>query len=246
MIQDFHHILCGRHLFIGDGCDVMLDARLNLLHFQYAIEANDLELATDLLNRINAYFTNKAQPIQIICLPNQMYCTLIDPWIIANEMKLIECLKLVENTIKPHRSIDGFERIDDVVSMVQMFRERNFQCKDFRISHQIELLMESLWLMDRWQDCLHWCEIGLHESMRTWYQHKANNHHISEQFTAHIQFLTIYLQDLVQKNCLRKYFPSNDNIYITFSKLNLFEEKNQSNIFSSSRGEPKKHTHTQL
>lgn len=211
MIQDFHHILFGRHLFIVDGCDVMLDARLNLLHFQYAIEADDLELACDLLHQINAYFTNNAHPINILRLPNQMYCKFVDPLIIAKEMEVLKCLRLFKNTIKTQLSVD--------VSMLQMFRECNFQCTDFRISQQIELLMECFWLMDQWDDCLRWCEIGLHESMRTWLYKKAKKHHISQQLTAHIQFLTTYLEDLVQKNNSRMYFYPMMIIILLF-KLN--------------------------
>lgn len=190
-------------------CDVILEIRLNLLHFQYAIEINDLELANDILNQINIFFSNNNQSIEIIRMPNQMYCPIVNAWIIASEMTVMKCLQLLKNTVQPFRSIDSYENIDDIVSILLLFRQCNFQCKHFYHSHQIEMLLECLWLIDRWEDCFYWCEIGLNESMYIWTQKKANNQPISKDFIAHIQYLTIYLQHILQQNNLhRMYFFS--------------------------------------
>lgn len=188
-------------------CDVILEARFKLLHFQYALDMNEVELANDILNRIYTHFTNNDNnAIEIIHLPNQMYCPIVDSWIIANEMKVMTCLQLLKNTIEPFRSVDSYESIDDVVSVLLRLRECNFQCKHFQIYHQIELLMECLWMVDRWEDCLYWCEIGLSESKKNRAQMKTINQPISKQFIEHIQFLTIYLQHILQQNNLHRVY----------------------------------------
>lgn len=207
LIQSFHHILFTRNLFIVN-CDPIVEARLNLLHFQFAIDTNDMELGSDLLNQINACFTNNINPIEIILLPNQIYCTFVDPWIIANEMKLMECL-LQQTTIQRDYS-NGFERLDNVESVLLKHRQYNFESKQLSIFQQFEMLLEIFWLTDRFDVCLHWCEIGLNESMRIRREHKAKNLPISKEFACHVQFLTIYLQELLQRNhqgeCLHLFF----------------------------------------
>lgn len=178
----------------------MLEIRFNLLHFQFAIESEEFELAMDILNHIETLIlANEANHIKMIRFPNQMFCSIVDSWIIANEKELLECL-LLQKTVAQHLS-DG--QFDDVVSILLKYQKHNFESRQFGSVHQMEILLESLWQANRLEECLHWCELGLYNSMCAWLQCESKEQ-LSEQLPQHIHFLATYLNHLLDDNSLCK------------------------------------------
>lgn len=197
-IQHFHNLLCMKSLLIID-CDALLEIRFNLLHFQLAIELEEFELATDLLSHIETIFTNGANYIQIIRFPNQMYCSIVDLWIIANEKELLECLRLQKIVVQ----YISAAQYDDVAAILLKYQKHNFESSQFRSVHQMEILLESLWQANRFEECLQWCERGLYHSVCAWLQCESKDQ-LFEQFPRHIHFLTTYLNHLLDDNSLCK------------------------------------------
>lgn len=204
LIQRLHHISCKRTLFIDD-CDPMLDVRLQLLRLQFAIEVEDFEMANDLLNHINAHFsgpTTSTSPspspsIESVRLPNQMYCKLVDRSVIGNEMELLKCLQLMQQCRWQHQH-------DCFLEMLLAHRQCNFESKYLSRLEQYEMLVQWYWYAERFDECLHWCEIDLNESVHIWLAQtskpNATKPMISTEFLQHIRFSTAYLEHLVDEN----------------------------------------------
>lgn len=169
---------------------------------------DDFEMANDLLNHINKYF-NEATHSSIDCihLPNQWYCKFVDRQIIGNEMKLMKCLQQLQH--HHCRQWHHWQMHQSTLEMLLTHRQCNFESKYLNGFQQIEMLVEWYWLAERFDECLHWCEIGLNESIRIWLlQCKRNNDDddddgvngdgklavFKQQFLQHIRFLTVYLE----------------------------------------------------
>lgn len=200
LVQRLNHATCLQNLFIVE-CDPILYVRLQLLRLQMFIEMEDFELASDLLNHINTYSTDATHPIEIIHLPNQTYCKLINRLIISSEMKLVECLRLHQKWQKQYQQQQQQSQQKQLteqstLDMLLMYRQCNFESKYMSIFQQYEMLVEWYWHAERFDVCLHWCEIGLHKSM----QWKMNSDLISKPFLQHIRFLITYLEHLFDEN----------------------------------------------
>lgn len=190
-----------RTLFIGD-CEPILDVRLQLLRMQFSIETEDFDMAGDLLDHIQTYFTGAVPAIELIHLSNQMHCNLVDRSIVASEMELVKCLRLLQqhqwrwHQMQQQQPRSAFE-------MVLSHRQCNFDSKYLSVFQQFEMLVEWHWHAEQFANCLYWCEIGLHESIRCWlFEHIINGHELvaSTQFSEHIRFLIVYLEHLFDEN----------------------------------------------
>lgn len=202
-MQHLHHALCVRHLFIVD-CDPILDVRLQLLRLQMSVDMQDYDLANELLIQINAYFTDATGPIELVHLPNQMYCKLVDRWVIASEIKLVECLRLQQQLQQQQQQqpllLNTFEP-SSVLEMLLTHRQCHFESKYLSIFQQFEMLVECHWHAERFDECLYWCEFGLHESIRIWMlERQVCGKLISTQFLQHIRFLAAYLEHFYDEN----------------------------------------------
>lgn len=223
-------------------CDVMLEMRLNVLHFQLAIELHDYDLAMDLLDRIQMVFVNVSANVEILRLPNQFYCPFIDTWIVTNEKALLECLQqqkdirtMAEAAATACASSGQF---NDVLAILSKYQQRHFASVQLPAYVQMELLIEGFWMTERYEECLRWCEKGLHDSMSAWQTYMVKNQQpfsIPDHFPPHTRFLTTYLQHLLRDNCMGEYFSwshvSLIEIRLFFSTKNLFAHFFHSNIF---------------
>lgn len=200
-IRQFYSIAFQKNLLLID-CDAMLEMRLNVLHFQLAIELQDYDLASDLLNRIQVVFVNPPTNIEILHLPNQFYCPFIDPWIVANEKILLECLQQEKNLV-----FNATEQFDDVLTNLLKYQQRHFASVKLPAHLQLELLIEGNWMIDRMEECLRWCENGLHNAMTTWWQ-CVKNQQYPDHLPQHTRFLSTYLHHLLRDNSLCEYFST--------------------------------------
>ncbi|XP_055312081.1 uncharacterized protein LOC129574304 [Sitodiplosis mosellana] len=180
-------------------CDVMLEMRLNVLHFQLAIELHDYDLAMDLLDRIQVVFVNVSANIEILQLPNQFYCPFIDPWIVTNEKVLLECLQQQKDVV-PMAAYKSSGQFNDVLLILSKYQVRRFASVQLPAHIQIEVLVEGFWMTDRMEECLRWCEKGLHDSMSTWWKCTVKNQQYPDHLPQHTRFLTAYLQHLLRDN----------------------------------------------
>lgn len=208
LIQRLHHISCKRTLFIDD-CDPILDVRLQLLRLQLAIEMEDFVMVDDLFNYINTYFTGPttstsqtpSHPIESVHLPNQTYCKFLDRSVIGNEMELLKCLQLAQQCQwQLQCDCSCWQQQQCFLEMLLTHRQCNFESKHFGRLQQYEMLVEWYWCAERFDECLHWCEIDLNESIQRCKQASANQPIVSTEFLQHIRFLTDYLEHLVDGN----------------------------------------------
>lgn len=226
LIQRLHNISCKRTLFIDDCCcDAILDVRLQLLRLQLSIEMEDFEMANDLLNHINTYFTDATTAtatttspshriVECIRLPNQIYCKSVDRWIIGSEMKLIKCLQLVQQQQRRQQQQKNhqWQWQQCTLELLLTHRQCNFESKYLNTSQQYEMLVEWHWHAERFDECLYWCEMGLSECVRSaWSCTMLQCKQIAsktttaaapfeQQFWQHIRFLTVYIEHLVDEN----------------------------------------------
>lgn len=171
-------------------CEPKSHVRLQLLRLQLSIETEDFELSSMLLNNISMYFTDETRPIGIIYLPNQMHCNAVDQTVIAGEIELIKCL----HPQQEHRT-----QQQRTLEMLLTLRQNNFESKYLSTFQQIEMLMEIFWYDEQFAKCLHWCEIGLHVTVRCWWlKHKMNRRKsvALALLLQHIRFMTAYLEHL--------------------------------------------------
>lgn len=193
-MQILNHMFVVKNLHISTD-DVLLELRMDLLHFQLAVESHDFNYAANLLDRIQEQLINVSNNIEIIRLPNQMHCPFIDLWIVDHEQMLVKCLQL-QTDIEHYISIEQF---DYVVCILLKYRQRNFECNRFTAFDQMEMILHSFWMLDRWDDCLQWCEKGLHDSMSKWLKGNVKSQHNAHRFAKHTQFLVVYLRHLLCK-----------------------------------------------
>lgn len=191
-----NHIFLIYHLHM-ECSDVLIEIRLHLLHFQLAVEQRDFDLADTLLDRVHKEVVSTANDIEIIRLPNQMHCPFIDVWIIDHEKMLVNCVQLHSNLAQNYET----EKFDDVIAILLKYREHGFEYAYCTAFNQMEIGLYSLWMMDRFDDCLDWCEMGLHNSVTKWRQEITEN----QRFAQHTRFLMTYLCDLVCKEHTRKF-----------------------------------------
>lgn len=231
LIQRLHHISCKRTLFIDD-CDPILDVRLQLLRLQCAIETEDLEMANDLFNYINAYFTgpttSPSHPIESIYLPNQTYCKLLNRSVIGNEMQLLKCLQLQQQCQWQQQQI--WQQQPCILEMLLTHRQCNFESKHLSSWQQSEMLVEWYWCAESFDECLHWCEIDLNESMQRCKPNANNQPIVSIEFLQHIRFLTVYLEHLVDDNHCGLYRFYSFHFLLSFAKVRCGQSSPQ--IFS--------------
>lgn len=185
----------------------LLDARLNLLHFQLAIEQQNIELAIKFIDLIKNVFENMSNDIEIIRLPNQLYCPFIDPWIIANEMELVNCLRqqsYVEQSI-----LNGqFDNIDDIL---KNYQKQQFECQQLTAFNQLKILLEFSEHKIHMENGLNWCEMGLYNVISKWMKIKVKNQQNCWEFAQQTHYLINYLRDLLYADQFGKYV-----IFFTF------------------------------
>lgn len=191
-MQILNHIFIMKHVHFSNG-DVLLELRLDLLHFQLAIESRDFDYSVSLLDRIQERFIDVTNDIEIIRLPNQMYCPFIDLWVIDNEKMLVKCMQLQSDLYDYFSN----EQFDIVVGILLKYRQRDFECSQFTAFDQMEMVLQSLWMLNRFDDCLRWCEMGLHDSVVKW--RKGNAKTTVQRFAQHTRFLMVYLRELLHK-----------------------------------------------
>lgn len=203
-------LLNKRTLFIDD-CDPIVHVRLQLLRLQMCIEIDaDFEMANELLNHINTYFIDATPQIECIRLPNQIYCKLIDRWIIGSEMKLIKCLQQLQQF--KQQQWQQWQMHPSTLELLLTHRQCNFESKYLNSSQQMEMLVEWHWYAKRFDECLYWCEIGLNEAIRNWMQRNNGNDSnddsdgsdgdkpVSNQFLQHIRFFISHLEHFHDEN----------------------------------------------
>lgn len=177
-----------RNFFIDD-CEAELDIRLQLLRLQLSAEMGDFEMASDLLDLIHTYFAGAMSTAESIHLANQMHCNLVDRSIIASEIELVKCLRLLQHhQTQPDRQ--------STLEMLLTHRQCNFESKYLSVFQQFEMLVEWHWHAEQFAKCLDWCENGLYEVMRS--LELDRKHHI--EYSEHIHFLATYLQHLFDAN----------------------------------------------
>lgn len=194
-------------------CDSLLEMRLNVLHFQLTIELYDYDLAYKHLECIQLAFVTKN--CKILQLPNQFYCPCIDSWILAKEKSLLECLQQEKDVVQIAAKTatasatasvcNSIDKFDDVLAILLKYQQRHFTSVQLPAHLQLELLMEIVWWMDKYEECLHWCEKGLNDSMSTWFKCIVKNQKYPQYLAQHTRFLTVYLQRLLHDNRLCKY-----------------------------------------
>lgn len=204
-MRQFYYIVFQKSLFRID-CDVMLELRLNVLHLQLAIELHEYDLAGDLLDRIQEVFVNVSTNIEILHLPNQFYCPFVDSWIVANEKSLLECLQQEKRIVTGRKMHNTIEQFNDVLTILLKYQQRHFASVKLPAYLQLEMIVESMWMMDRLEECLSWCEKGFHDAMSAWWMCTVKNQRHPNHLPQHTRFLTVYLRHLLRDNSLREYF----------------------------------------
>lgn len=188
-------------------CDSLLEMRLNVLNFQMAIELNDYDLAYDRLESIQLAFITKN--CKILQLPNQFYCPCIDSWIVTKEKSLLECFQQEKDVIQiaTAASVCNLSgQFDNAMAILLKYQQRHFTSVQLPSHLQLELLIEMVWMMDKLEECLRWCEKGLNDSMSTWCKCMIKNQQYPQYLAQHTRFLTAYLQRLLCDNHLCEYF----------------------------------------
>lgn len=174
--------------------------RLQLLHYQYALQINDLELASTLLERMQNIFNNSSDAPTTIFLPNRILFHKIDDEMIKQQQIVVNLHPKVTD-IKANFENGQFLA---VISDLKHFQHHAFETSQLTAMKQAEMLLECLWSVGNSIDCFLLAEDALYNSVSVWIWRESNGQPVSQNLHDHIDFVLSYLAELLRLNRRRK------------------------------------------
>lgn len=178
-----------------------LNLRLHLLHYQYAMQTQDLELANSLLKKVKLILSKLPNKMGEMYLSNQKHFNHINIDVIKKEESMVDCHLLVKDVENYYAN----EQYDAVIPVLLKFRKNSFESPELSKMVQVEVLLESFWMTNQYVKCMKLAEETLYNNIETWMWRDANDRNVSKKIRYHIKFILIYLKDLLQDDYQCKY-----------------------------------------
>ncbi|GAB0096771.1 calcineurin-binding protein cabin-1-like [Sergentomyia squamirostris] len=213
--------------------------RLFWINYIVAKYENNLEVAIDFIYKIRELFLeDEKRKTMIVDLPNKSAENHIDMTIIEELISSLQRTIKLNNVAvlyKDHKFKELTVILKD--SLINCTEVKNSDNTIMKINTQFEVLLESLWNQEDFEECLRWSEKCLKYAVDFFLTIPENSYRLKEWGDS-VNFILIYLEALVKQdgvdilNCLTQYEARlvQSLVKILISQLDSSFEKNNTQV----------------